>query len=131
MFYATITGNLGRDAENRTTKTGKKVSSLSLGTTPRIKVNGEFTDGETIWITVTVWDHLPEMLFCKGQLVMVTGQIKQTSYEKDGVEKQRLEITADNIGVVHRVKREAEPAADIWSSSPQSASVAPDDDLPF
>jgi single-stranded DNA-binding protein len=61
---------------------------------------------------------------------MVTGQIKQSSYEKDGVEKTRLEITADNIGIVHRVKREAQPT-EIWSSSPQSASVAADDDLPF
>lgn len=129
MFYATITGNLGRDAENRVTKTGKNVASLSLGTTPRYKVNGEYTDGETIWVTVTVWDVLPEMLFSKGQLVMVTGQIKQSSYEKDGVTKQRLEITADNIGIIHRTKRQ-ETTVD-WPVEATHTSSLTEDDLPF
>lgn len=137
MFYATITGNLGRDVENRVTKSGKNVASLSLGTTPRIKHNGEYVDGETIWVSVTVWDNLPEMLFSKGQLVMVTGQVRQNSYEKDGVTKQRLEIIADNIGIVHRTKRESQadnpwPAAtNEWPSSTASDSVAVDDDMPF
>lgn len=131
MINIQVTGNLGRAVENRVTKSGKNVASLSLGSTPRIKIDGEWQDAETIWFTITVWDHLPEMVFDKGATVMVSGSLKQSSYEKDGEKKTRLEITAESIGLIHRTKRE--PAAaqpDAWGSAPASASVVVDD-TPF
>lgn len=129
MIAITVTGNLGRQAENRVTKTGKEVAEFSIGSTPRIKTNGEWVDGETLWFTITYWGYLPENLFDKGTTVIVTGDLQKRTYEKDGVTKERLHITATNIGIVHKSNRNPmdswQPIAEI---TPNPALL---DDLPF
>jgi single-strand DNA-binding protein len=98
----TIVGNLGREAEVKTTKTGKTFTTLSVGYTPREKRNDEWLDGETMWFRVTYWGELAPVLFPVGASVIVTGKFKQTSYDKDGVSKTSLELTADTIGLVQK-----------------------------
>lgn len=128
MIEITLTGNLGRDAEPRMTKSGKHVTNLSVGSTPRKKVDGDWVDGETLWFTVTVWDNLSPLLFAKGTTVLVNGDLSKNVYEKDGEQKERLEIVAQNIGIIHRAPKEAES---VWPDSSSSANVINNDDLPF
>jgi single-strand DNA-binding protein len=103
MATATITlnGHIGRQATQRTTEGGKTVTTFPLASTPRIKKDGEWTDGETIWFTVSVWGSLPEMLFDKGVHVLVTGQLVQKTYTKDdGSENTSLFVNADTVAIV-------------------------------
>ena len=117
MNYITITGNLGRPAETRTTKNGNAVTTLALAHTPREKRDGEWVDGETMWFKVTVWADLPEALYTKGQRVIVTGELGQETYEKDGEKRVSMIIKAATVGIQHVVK-DTSPANDPWSNQP-------------
>jgi single-strand DNA-binding protein len=98
----TIIGNLGRDVEVRQTKQGKYVSNLTVAVTPREKKNGEWIDAETIWFRVAVWDRLPEVLYVKGTRVIVSGELFQETYEKDGSTIKNLVIKAEVVSTAIR-----------------------------
>jgi single-strand DNA-binding protein len=129
--HITITGNLGRDAEVRYTKSGKPVSSFSMGHTPRVKSGDEWVDGETLWFKVTVWDNLPEIIFTKGAGVIVTGELRQESWENEaGETRTGLTIVASSVGLIHRVMPLPEttaPSAQVWPA----ANYIPNEDTPF
>jgi single-strand DNA-binding protein len=129
--HITITGNLGRDAEVRYTKSGKPVSSFSMGHTPRYKSGDEWLDGETIWFKVTVWDTLPEIIFKKGTSVIVTGELRQESWKNENDEtKTGLVINAASVGLIHRVSplpEAAAPSAQVWPTT----EYIPNEDTPF
>jgi single-strand DNA-binding protein len=129
----TITGNLGRDVETRTTKSGKEVSDFSLGHTPRYKTEAGWVDGETIWFKVAIWERLPAALFVKGTHVVVTGELNQESWGENDAKKTALVIKASSIGVVTKATRET-PAQ--WPAKPTGSASwsqpAPTlDDAPF
>ena len=132
MITIQVTGNLGRDAEVRQTPNGKDVTTLSLGSTPRLKKNGEWVDGETIWFTVTVWSALPEIVYSKGATVIAIGDLIQRSYEKDGVTKTRLEIISAQVGIAHKNKS-GEITQVKFTETPKTEAMwaAPLDDMPF
>lgn len=100
----TVIGNIGSEVELKTTGTGKSVTSFSLGNTPRVKVDGEWADGETTWFRVTLWNRDAESAaqnLHKGAKVLVTGRLVTKSYtDKEGAERKSLEITADGFGIV-------------------------------
>lgn len=103
MANATITvnGHLGKDATQRATKTGKTVTTFPLASTPRLKTNDEWVDGETMWFTVSVWGAIPEILFTKGVHALVTGTlIKKTYTGDDGITRESLCINADTVAIV-------------------------------
>jgi single-strand DNA-binding protein len=131
MIVIQLTGNLGRDAEVKQLPSGKDVTSLSVGSTPRIKRNGEWQDGETMWFTVTVWQALPEIVYSKGQTVIVVGDLIQRSYEKDGVTKSRLEITNATVGIVNKTKTGGNQFEFAPKAQAEAVWSAPLDDMPF
>jgi single-strand DNA-binding protein len=129
----TFTGNLAKPAEVRHTKSGKAVTTLTVGHTPREKRDGEWRDAETIWFKVTVWDALPEILFDRGVRVVVTGTLFQESYDdKEGNKRTSLVVNADSVGLVHRSQNASaaysEQAAPTWSAP---AASGPADEMPF
>ena len=115
----TITGNLTAAPDIRFTSNGKSVSNFSVASTPRVKVNGSWEDGETIFMRVTAWDKTADAAaeLQKGEQVIVTGRLYQRSYTKDGDKKTYLEVTADTIGRVVRAKASSAPANDPWGSA--------------
>ena len=102
MQTITITGNLGKPVSIKTLPSGKTITNLSVASTPRVKQNGEWADGETIWFSVSIWGSLPEAAFPVGSSLLITGQLTQRSYEKDGVTRQALNINADTVAIVYR-----------------------------
>ena len=71
----TIVGNVGSNAELRTTNNGGNVATFTLANTPRIKKDGEWTDGETVWFRCAVWGKDAETAsntIIKGARVIVT-----------------------------------------------------------
>ena len=132
----TIIGNLGRDVEIRQTKQGKWVSNLTVAVTPREKKNGEWIDAETIWFKVTIWDRLPEVLYVKGSKVIVSGELYQETYEKDGTSIKSLIIKADTVAKAERYdKSESAPQTDQFRSTTPtpdwSSPTASPDNTPF
>ena len=100
--HTTIVGNLVEDPEVRFTQNGIAVTNLRVAVTQRIQQDGEWRDGDTCFFKVNVWrgqaEHLAESLG-KGDRVMVTGRLRQRSWETPEGEKRSVaEIEADEVG---------------------------------
>ena len=100
--HTTIIGNLVEDPEVRFTNNGIAVTNLRVAVTQRIQQDGEWRDGDTSFLKVNVWrgqaEHLAESL-SKGDRVMVTGRLRQRSWETPVGDKRSVtEIEADEVG---------------------------------
>lgn len=100
----TLVGNLVADPELRFTPSGVAAASLRIAVTPRSRDNatGEWKDGETVWLNGTVWRQYAENVaesLTKGARVIVTGRLRQRSYEtREGEKRSVYEIEIDDIG---------------------------------
>lgn len=81
---------------------GKAIASFSIASTPRTKDGEQWTDGETTWFRVSVFDQMAENVvesFAKGDRVIVQGRFKTRSYQTDaGETRSGLELVADEVG---------------------------------
>jgi single-strand DNA-binding protein len=100
--HTTIAGNLVEDPELRFTSSGIAVANLRVAVTQRIQQDGTWRDGDTSFFKVNVWrgqaEHLADSLG-KGDRVMVTGRLRQRSWETpEGDKRSVTEIEADEVG---------------------------------
>ena len=98
-------GNLTGDPEVRTTTSGKKVANFSVASTERVRVNGEWTDGDTSFFRVAVWDQYGVNVaasLVKGSRVIVLGKLTVRDYEVDGEKRVSLDVAADEVGAALR-----------------------------
>jgi single-strand DNA-binding protein len=100
----TLVGFVAQDPNIRTTATGKLVTRVRVGTTPRFRdsATGQWRDAETSYFNVSCWsrlaDHVRASLH-KGDPVIVKGRFKTSSFEdKNGQLRTSIEITADTVG---------------------------------
>ena len=110
--HTTIVGNLADDPELRFTNTGIAVANLRVAVTQRIQQDGQWRDGDTSFLRVNVWrgqaEHLAVSL-SKGDRVMVTGRLRQRTWETPEGEKRSVtEIEADEVGATAKVERATE-----------------------
>ncbi|MGH3237611.1 MAG: single-stranded DNA-binding protein [Streptosporangiaceae bacterium] len=102
--YVTLVGFVAQDPNIRTTATGKSVTRVRVGATPRFRdsATGQWRDAETSYYNVSCWsrlaDHVRASLH-KGDPVIVKGRFKTSSFEdKNGQLRTSIEITADTVG---------------------------------
>ncbi len=100
--HTTIVGNLVDDPELRVTNSGTAVANMRVAVTQRVQDNGTWRDGETSFLRVNIWrdqaEHLADSL-SKGDRVMVSGRLRQRSWETPEGEKRSVtEIEADEVG---------------------------------
>jgi len=100
----TIVGNLTADPELRYTPSGAAVVNFTVASTPRMfdKASGEWKDGDALFLRASMWrqpaENVAECL-TRGARVIVTGRLKQRSYEtKEGEKRTVVELDADEIG---------------------------------
>ena len=100
--HTTIVGNLVEDPELRFTNTGIAVTNLRVAVTQRVQQDGQWRDGDTSFVKVNVWRGQAENLadsLSKGDRVMVTGRLRQRSWETpDGDKRSVTELEADEVG---------------------------------
>ena len=100
----TLVGNLVEDPELRFTPAGQPVAKFRVASTPRYKDNssGEWKDGDSLFLTCTVWRQAAENVaesLTRGMRVIVTGRLKQRSYETREGEKRTVdELEVDEVG---------------------------------
>jgi single-strand DNA-binding protein len=100
----TIVGNLTNDPELRFTPSGAAVASFTVASTPRIldKGTNEWKDGEALFMRCSVWRQYAENVaesLTKGSRVIVTGRLKQRSYEtREGEKRTVVEMDVDEVG---------------------------------
>src|SRR5712671_2376101 len=100
----TIAGNLVEDPELRFTPAGQPVAKFRVASTPRYKDNttGEWKDGDSLFLTCTVWRQAAENVaesLQRGMRVIVSGRLRQRSYEtREGEKRTVYEIEVDEVG---------------------------------
>ncbi len=135
--YVTLVGFVAQDPNIRTTATGKHVTKVRVGTTPRFRdsATGQWRDAETSYYNVSCWarlaDHVRASLH-KGDPVIVKGRFRTSTFEdKNGQLRTSIEITADTVGHdlsrgpanyirlrPQHVKTEDDPAGEEFPESP-------------
>jgi single-strand DNA-binding protein len=100
----TVVGNLVDDPELRFTPSGAAVAKFRVASTPRTfdKQTNEWKDGESLFLTCSVWRQAAENVaesLQRGMRVIVQGRLKQRSYEdREGVKRTVFELDVDEIG---------------------------------
>ena len=100
----TVVGNLTDDPELRFTPSGAAVAKFRVASTPRFmdKASNEWKDGEPLFLSCTVWRQAAENVaesLQRGTRVIVSGRLKQRSYEtREGEKRTVIELEVDEIG---------------------------------
>jgi single-strand DNA-binding protein len=156
----TVVGNLTADPELRFTPAGAAVANFTVASTPRHldKASGEWVDDPALFMRCNIWrqpaENVAETL-TKGMRVMVTGRLRQRSFEtREGEKRTVVELEVDEVGPslryatakVNKVTRGSggggysggggngyggSAADDPWGAAPPAGSYVPDDEPPF
>jgi single-strand DNA-binding protein len=100
----TVIGNLTDDPELRFTPSGAAVAKFRVASTPRYmdRSTNEWKDGEPLFLACTVWRQAAENVaesLVRGSRVIVSGRLKQRSYEtREGEKRTVIELEVDEIG---------------------------------
>ena len=100
----TLIGNLVDDPELRFTPSGAAVAKFRVASTPRYldKQTNEWKDGESLFLQCQIWRQAAENVaesLTKGMRVILSGRLKQRSYEtKEGEKRTVFEVEVDEVG---------------------------------
>jgi single-strand DNA-binding protein len=100
----TVIGNLVEDPELRFTSSGAAVAKFRVASTPRFldRQTNEWKDGEALFLTCNIWRQAAENVaesLQKGARVIVTGRLRQRTYEtREGEKRTVFELEVDEIG---------------------------------
>lgn len=106
MAEIIATGNLGADAELRTTPSGRSVLNFRIGDSKSKKNDqGGWDKTAENWFNVAIWGELAEFYakqLTKGTRVQITGEFYQREYDKnDGSGKGvSLDVTAWGVRII-------------------------------
>ena len=139
----TVVGNLTNDPELRFTPSGAAVASFTVASSSRFldKATNEWKDADPVYMRCSVWRQYAENVaetLTKGTRVIVSGRLKQRSYEtREGEKRTVMEMEVDDVGPalryatakINRIAREGggsnggsssgggAPADDPWASN--------------
>lgn len=97
-----MTGRLGTDVEHRTSRHGNDYVTFRLATSQRVQRDGEWTDGDTTWMSVRCYRHLAVNVHYslqKGDPVIVVGRLRVETWTNDaGVQRESIVLNANAVG---------------------------------
>lgn len=108
----TISGRLTADPQLRFIPSGDAVASFTVAHSKRKfdkQTNTWSDDGDPLFMNVSAWKQLGEGaadMLHKGDAVIVTGEVRQRNWEKDGVKRTSVELVAKEVGLSVRAKRQ-------------------------
>lgn len=125
MKQITISGNVGKDAETRTTQGGDTVTSWSVAVKDRAT-----KDGATVWFDCSMWGKRGETLaqfIGKGSAISVSGDLGMR--EHNG--KTYLTVRADQVTLLGGKDRGGEKTGNDGGGSSGGGRGDLDDEIPF
>ena len=111
MNKVILMGNLGADPELKVTAGGMAVLKLRLATNKSFKDKSGELKQLTEWHSVTFFNKQAEGLakhLTKGQQILVEGELRTSTYEKDGETRYRTEIVGSQLEFVGSKKKSNE-----------------------
>lgn len=100
----TVIGNLTADPELRFTPAGAAVANFTVASTPRVfdRNTNEWKDGEALFMRCNIWREAAENVaesLTRGSRVIVSGRLKQRSYEtREGEKRTVVELEVEEVG---------------------------------
>ncbi|WP_405165558.1 single-stranded DNA-binding protein [Nocardia sp. NBC_01499] len=100
----TVVGNVTEDPEQRFTRGGKAVTTISVAQNTRIfdRQTGEWKDGDVVFMRCVIWEDMAENAvesLRRGMRVIAYGKLKQRTYDTAEGEKRWVnELIVDSIG---------------------------------
>lgn len=98
MNKLTITGNLTKDPELRTTQTGKDVCTFTVAVNRKKKIQGQ---PDADYFRVTAWEErgkICNQFLAKGKKVAVVGPVSVSVHQgNDGKTYANLEVIAEEV----------------------------------
>jgi single-strand DNA-binding protein len=136
----TVVGNLTADPELRFTPSGAAVASFTVASTPRTfdRQSNEWKDGDALFLRCSIWRQAAENVaesLQRGMRVVVTGRLKQRSFEtREGEKRTVIELDVDEVGPslryatakVNRTQRGSSSGGGFGSDSPGGSAPADD-----
>jgi single-strand DNA-binding protein len=122
MKQITIAGNIGKNAETRTTQGGDSVTSFNIAVEDRAG-----KEKATLWFSCSIWGKRGESLapyLTKGGKVAVSGDL--STREHDG--KTYLQIRVDQVSLMGSGQRDDREER---QEVPPAQRNAMDDEIPF
>jgi single-strand DNA-binding protein len=104
-----ICGRLTRDSELKFTTGGTAVARASVAVN---RYAGQNKENEVSFFDVTIWGKQAEGLnqyLTKGKQVVISGELRQERWEKEGQKNSRVEIVARSIQLVGSKDEKSEP----------------------
>ena len=142
---AVVMGRLVADPEVRQTPSGVSVCRFTVAVDRSYVKQGEQRQAD--FIDILAWRQTAEFVgkyFQKGSMIAVQGSIQTGSYEKDGVKRYTVEISADNVSFCGSKAESgtgsygrndsvapAQPASSYSTADEGDFKEIPEDDLPF
>ncbi|HUU33516.1 MAG TPA: single-stranded DNA-binding protein [Vicinamibacterales bacterium] len=135
-----LVGNLGRDAELRSTPSGQSVASFSIATTENWTGKDGQKQEQTEWHRIVLWGKTADTLqpyLTKGKQIYLEGRLQTRQWEKDGQKHYTTEVKADKVvllgGGAGRSGDRGDRNDSGGYSEPvgQPAGAITDDDIPF
>ena len=106
-----LAGNLTRDPELRYLQDGTAVVKFAIAINRRTKSRQDAVD----YVDIVAWDKLGEhcaKYLHKGSGVLVEGEIRTRTYEKDGEKRRATEIVASRVTFLDKKPSAEEDAAE-------------------
>ncbi|MFJ1754482.1 single-stranded DNA-binding protein [Kitasatospora sp. NPDC088134] len=99
----TMVGNAASDVTYRETAGGVSVANFRLAAKERRydRERGDWSDGETTWVTVVAWRRLAVNLvgsISKGDPVLVNGRLRVREWGEEGARRVEVEVEARSVG---------------------------------
>lgn len=130
MNKVILMGRLTKDPEVRYTNGGKTIGSFSIAVDRRFKSEGQPEADFFTCVTFGKQAEFVEKYLKKGTKILLSGQIQNNNYEKDGVKHYNTQIVVDEIEFAESKRSQSEGP----SSKDDGFMAIPDDagdELPF
>jgi single-strand DNA-binding protein len=119
-----LIGNVGKDPEVTNLEKGSKVAKFTLATTEKYTDKAGNKTERTDWHNIVAWGPLADLVekyVTKGKQLHVEGQIRNRSWEQDGVKKFATDINITSIVLLGGGNGGSKDS----SSAPAASSEAP------
>lgn len=131
-----LLGNLGSDPELKMSQGGQAVLKLRLATSSSFLDKNQTRQERTEWHRVTLFGKRAEALakfLVKGDRIFVEGELRTSSYEKDGEKRYSTEIVASNVILNGKGGggRKDDSDDDLGTGPSSGVGSVPEEDLPF
>lgn len=124
--FVHIEGNLVKDPELVTLPSGDHATRITIAQSKRLRVDGQWVDGQTMYFDVQLYDHLARHAvetLGKGSRVTVDGELRQIVYpnKQTGEKVYKHEIRGNSVSLSLRFS----PAMSIKPAVRAEADVSP------